>query len=314
MNQDELTPTVNDNISKLSSISQPIPTSQPHPVETPIYKNLVIGGGGFYCFQFFGIIKYLDDNNLLKDINKYIGVSAGTLISLFLIVGYKFCEIENFLMKFDFSKIFDLQFEKIFTEDNFKGLSNGENFSKLIKKFLIKKELDENISFKELYEKTNKEFIVGVTNITEDKVEYLNHINYPDMPVYLALRMSCCLPVIFDPIIYKDNYYLDGALKDNFPIQLIPDEELKYTIGIALYPFKEKYDITNMITIKYLFHLYRTVSSSSLKCKIDMYKDLCKLFIVTITNENLINYKIDENNRKELINLGYEQCKEMFTN
>lgn len=320
MNQDELTPIVNDNISNLSSTSQPTPletptlTSQPPPLETPIYKNLVIGGGGFYCFQFFGIIKYLDDNNLLKDINKYIGVSAGTLISLFLIVGYKFCEIENFLMKFDFAKIFDLQFEKIFTEDNFKGLSNGENFSKLIKKFLIKKEIDENISFKELYEKTNKEFIVGVTNITEDKVEYLNHINYPDMPVYLALRMSCCLPVIFDPIIYKDNYYLDGALKDNFPIQLIPEEELKYTLGIALYPFKEKYDITNMLTIKYLFHLYRTVSSNSLKCKIDMYKDLCKLFIVTITNENLINYKIDENNRKELINLGYEQCKEMFIN
>jgi len=313
MNQDELTPIVNDNISNLSSTSQPTLTSQPPPLETPIYKNLVIGGGGFYCFQFFGIIKYLDDNNLLKDINKYIGVSAGTLICLFLIVGYKYYEIENFLMKFDFSKIFDLQFEKIFTEDNFKGLSNGENFSKLIKKFLIKKEIDENISFKELYEKTNKEFIVGVTNITEDKVEYLNHLNYPDMPVYLALRMSCCLPVIFDPIIYKDNYYLDGALKDNFPIQLIPEDELKYTLGIALYPFKEKYDITNMLTIKYLFHLYRTVSSSSLKCKIDMYKDLCKLFIVTITNENLINYKIDENNRKELINLGYEQCKEMFT-
>jgi hypothetical protein len=39
---------------------------------------------------------------------------------LLLIIGYKFNEIENFLIKFDFSKIFDLQFEKIFTEDNFK--------------------------------------------------------------------------------------------------------------------------------------------------------------------------------------------------
>jgi len=280
----------------------------------PIYKNLVISGGGFYCFQFFGIIKYLDDNNLLKDINKYIGVSAGALINLLIVVGYKFCEIENFLMKFDFSKIFDLKFEKIFAEDNFKGLSNGDNFNKLIKKFLIKKDLDENITFIELYKKTNKYIIIGVTNISEDKVEYLNHENYPDLPIYLALRMTCCIPVIFDPIIYKDNYYIDGCLKDNFPIQLIPEEELKYTIGIAIYPYKNKYDIKEMLTIKYLFHLYRTVSSSYLKDKIDKYKDLCKLFNVTITNENFINYKIDENNRKELFNLGYEQCKEMFTN
>jgi len=291
--------------------SLPIDTILPN---NTIYKNLVISGGGFYCFQFFGIIKYLDDNNLLKDINKYIGVSAGALINLLLVVGYKFCEIENFLMKFDFSKIFDMHFEKIFEEDNFKGLSNGNNFNKLIKKFLIKKDLDENITFSELYKKTNKDIIIGVTNITEDKVEYLNHENYPDMPVYLAIRMTSCLPVIFDPIIYKDNYYLDGGLKDNFPIQLIPEEELKNTIGIALYPFKDKYDIKDMVTIKYLFHLYRTISSSSLKYKIDMYKNRSKLFIVTITNENFINYKIDENNRKELFNLGYEQCKEMFTN
>jgi len=275
----------------------------------PVYKNLIIGGGGFYCFQFFGIIKYLDDNNLLKDINKYIGVSAGALINLLLLIGYKFCEIENFLMKFDFSKIFDLQFEKIFVENNFKGLSNGDNFTKLIKKFLIKKDFNENITLDELYKKTNKDFIIGVTNITEDKVEYLNHVNYPDMPIYLALRMTSCLPVIFDPIIYKENYYIDGGLKDNFPIQLIPEEELKYTAGIVLYPFKEKYDIKNMITIKYLFHLYRTISSSYLKDKIDKYKDCCKLFIVTTSNENFINYKINENNRKELFDLGYEQCR-----
>jgi len=279
----------------------------------PIYKNLIVSGGGFYCFQFFGIIKYLDDNNLLKDINKYIGVSAGSLINLLLIIGYKFCEIENFLMKFDFSKIFDLQFEKIIVEDNFKGLSNGDNFSKLIKKFLIKKEFNENITLSELFKKTNKYFIIGVTNITEDKVEYLNHENYPDLPVYLALRMSSCLPVIFDPIVYNDNYYIDGGLKDNFPIQLIPEEELINTAGIVLYPFKDKYDIANMITIKYLFHLYRTLSSEYIKDKINKYKDLCKLFIVTTSNENFINYKIDENSRIELINLGYEQCKEMFT-
>jgi predicted acylesterase/phospholipase RssA len=107
MNQDNLDPDLNS-IPTENSQQNLTPNSQK---KLPVYKNLVISGGGFNCFQFFGIIKYLDDNNLLKEINKYISVSAGSLISLLLIIGYKFNEIENFLIKFDFSKIFDLQFE-----------------------------------------------------------------------------------------------------------------------------------------------------------------------------------------------------------
>ena len=67
----------------------------------------------------------------------------------------------------------------------------------------------------------NKDFIIGITNITKDRVEYINHLNYPDMPIYLALRITCCIPILYEPILYKDCYYIDGGLKDNFPIQLI---------------------------------------------------------------------------------------------
>jgi len=133
------------------------------------------------------------------------------------------------------------------------------------------------------------------------------------MPVYLALRITCCIPILYEPILYKDCYYIDGGLKDNFPIQLIPDEDLKDTIAIVLSPFKETYDISEMETITFLFHMYRTISSDYIKGKIEKYNDKCKLFIVSTGNQNFINYKIDENNRKELLELGYEQCRKSFT-
>jgi len=281
--------------------------------ESKIFKNLVISGGGSYFFQFYGIIKYLEMSNLLNTITKFVGVSAGSLAIFLIIIGYKYHELENFLIKFDFNKIFDLHFEKILIDEKFKGLTNGENFDKLIKKFLHKKDLDENITLKQLYDKTNKDFIIGITNITKDRVEYINHLNYPDMPVYLALRITCCIPILYEPILYKDCYYIDGGLKDNFPIQLIPDEDLKDTIAIVLSPFKETYDISEMETITFLFHMYRTISSDYIKGKIEKYTDKCKLFIVSTGNQNFINYKIDENNRKELLELGYEQCRKSFT-
>jgi hypothetical protein len=37
--------------------------------------------------------------------------------------------------------------------------------------FLVNKNLDENITLKELYEKTKKKLIIGTTNLTQDNFE-----------------------------------------------------------------------------------------------------------------------------------------------
>jgi predicted acylesterase/phospholipase RssA len=277
------------------------------------FKNLMISGGGFNGFQFFGTIKYLDENNILDNISTYIGISVGSFINLLLIIGYKIDDVEVFLTKFDFSKIFDLKFEKILLEENIKGLTSGENFNKLIKKFLTNKDLNENVTLKELYEKTKKNFIVIVTNITTDKIEYVNYENYPELPVYLALRMTSCIPFFFEPIKYKDNYYIDGVIKDNFPIQLIKEDEISQTIAIVLQTHKEKYDIDTMTTMNYMIHLYKVLANEPMKEKIKKYKNLCKIFIIE-PKINSFNYKLEESYRCELIIDGYNYCKSVFTN
>lgn len=275
------------------------------------YKNLVISGGGFNGYQFFGIIKYLDENNLLNKIDKFIGVSMGSFINLLIIVGYKYSEIERFLINFDYKKIFDLKLEKILTEDNIKGLSNGDNFNKLIKKFLTNKNFNENITFKELFDKTNKNFIIGTTNISTDRGELINHENYPDLPVYVGLRMTSCIPLFFEPIEYNNNYYIDGVMKDNFPIQLIPDEEIQYTIGIVLQSHSDIYNIKEMTSLSYLIHLYRILVNEHMVKKISKYKNLCKIFIVE-PKTNSFNYDLNIDIREELINFGYNYCKNLF--
>jgi len=271
-------------------------------------KNLVIGGGGFNGFQFFGIIKYLQENNLISNVDKYVGVSMGAFISFMLILKYTFVEIEEFLLKFDFSKIFDIKIEKIFTEDNLKGLTHGENFDKLIKKFLINKGFNENITLKDFHEKTKKDFIVCVANITYEKAEYISHIEYPDLPVYKLLRMTSCIPLFFEPIEYNSSFYLDGALKDTIPLQMIPDEDIQNTIGIVLLTCEEKYDIPKMSTIGYLTHIHRTLVNEPIVTKINKYKDKCKIFVVKSIVSSY-DYSIGSNIRIELINNGYDLCK-----
>jgi len=275
------------------------------------FDTLIVSGGGFNGLQFLGIIKYLEEKNLLIKINKFIGVSMGAFINLLVIVGYKFKDIENFITKFDFSKIFDLKFEKIITEDNIKGLTNGENFDKLIKKFLNNKELKENITFKELYEITKKNYIIIVTNLTQDKIEIINHENYPNLPIYIGLRMTSCIPIFFEPIEYNNNFYVDGVMKDNFPIQILNDEEISKTLGIVLQLEQSEYDVKNMTTYSYLLHLYRVLTNEPIRNKIKKYKELCKLFIIN-PKINSFNFQIKNEERIELINYGYELCKSLI--
>jgi NTE family protein len=275
------------------------------------YKNIVISGGGFNGFQFFGIIKYLEENNLINNLNKYIGVSMGGFINFLLLIGYKYSEVEKFLINFNFSKIFDLKIENILVDDNFKGLSKGDNFNKLIKKFIKNKGLDENITLKELFEKTNKQFIVGVTNITLNKVEYISHETNPDLPVYLLLRMSSCIPIFFDPVLYNENYYIDGVMKDNFPIQLINENEYNNTIGIVLSTKKNSYDIPNMSSIDYLIHLYRVVINEPIDNKILKYINLIKILVID-PSINSYDYNLTKETRETLIEKGYIYCKNCF--
>ena len=119
--------------------------------------------------------------------------------------------------------------------------------------------------------------------------------------------MSSCIPIFFEPVEYNNSFYIDGVLKDNFPIQLIPDEELKSTIGIVLYTSQDSYDVSNMSSVEYLIHLYRVIVNEPVQIKINKYKSLLKLFILKpITNS--YNYELDNSARSELIQIGYKYC------
>jgi predicted acylesterase/phospholipase RssA len=46
---------------------------------------------------------------------------------------------------------------------------------------------------------------------------YLSHENYPELELWMAIRMSSSFPFYFCPILYKNKYYIDGGAWDNYP-------------------------------------------------------------------------------------------------
>ena len=88
--------------------------------------------------------------------------------------------------------------------------------------------------FKNKTIKFNKK-LIGVTyNLTFDKMELLSVDDTPDLNCIEAAKMTSNLPFLFEKCKYNDNYYLDGGIINNFPIDLAKNIGNKI-LGVVTY-------------------------------------------------------------------------------
>ena len=293
----------NDSEKELEEISKDIESKE---IENKNkFKYLVISGGGMYGISFIGAIKYLEEIEI-NEFEEYCGVSAGSMVSLLSIIGVGYKELYNFYMNYDLNKLVDIDLESIL--ENY-GLLKGNKIIKLLSIFMKYKKINPEITMKELYELTSKKLIIGVTNLTKIKGEYISYENYPDMPVLLAIKASISAPFLFEPLIYNGNYYVDGGISDNFPMHLYKGEKEKYTIGMKIYSDYEKCEIKSLldyceairlIIFKTIEHIPNIGLENIIYIKTD---EIDGDFI------NFINFEMEKEVIKKMLNIGYEAAK-----
>jgi predicted patatin/cPLA2 family phospholipase len=133
-------------------------------------------------------------------------------------------------------------------------------------------------------------------------------MNFPNLPVCKAILMSCSIPLIFQPISWEDDLYVDGALIDNFPLFTIPHNEIIYTLGVET-SIKHCTDISCSDIYDYLINIYKIITQTN-----KIYKNFN---IITISiDPNIISSSIDINlsvdNKIQLINEGYNQASKIY--
>jgi predicted acylesterase/phospholipase RssA len=176
-------------------------------------ETICIGSGGLKGITFVSALNNLEKNNYLSlnNIKKYTGISVGSIICILLIVGYKLDEIIDIVINLDYNEIKpDISLDLII--ENF-GFDNGENIINFLKNLILKKiNKNDDITFLELYNITNKEFYVATTNFSKNKEKIFNFKDTPNVSVFMAIRMSISIPIIFTPVLFENDYYVDGAL------------------------------------------------------------------------------------------------------
>ena len=272
------------------------------PLDIKNIKNIVFAGGGARIFSHFGFIKALEENNLLKSIENYIGTSIGSLTALCIILGYTTEQLINIFSRIDLLKTIDIDADNLFNYFTNFGLDNGERYIRIIH-ILIKKKLGQSsITFKELYNKTNKKLAICVTNLSRMKSEIFDIETQPDMDIVLAIRMSCCYPYVFTPVKFNDDLYVDGGVLNNYPINYFL-HDIDRTIGISntTSELREKVDLSDILS--YTLGIINCMS-------IDKQRDVTRMYqnntVLMECMTDPINFTLTNNEKEKMVNEGYE--------
>tara|TARA_A100001015_G_scaffold286639_1_gene355568 strand:+ start:1719 stop:2603 length:885 start_codon:yes stop_codon:yes gene_type:complete len=284
-----------------------------------VIKNLVLSGGGPNGLSQFGAIKNLSQDTIdINDIENIYATSIGTVLSILLAIKIDMVDIEEYLIKKNWSKSFLHNTNEILYLDNEKGLISHNFIKEILECFYNSKDIDININFKDLYEISKKNLHFYSIKLNDYTLTEFSYKTTPDMPVILACIASCSLPPIFGPVLYNNEYYIDGGFLNNYPINsCLNSTKCKHEeiLGIRVRG-KQAFEYNNIEKDNFANYL----------CKITgdlIGKNMTDDFQIDISNNLVIDTEFETTNiklwdsfandiefRKKLITNGYKLADE----
>lgn len=186
--------------------------------------GLSLGGGGAKGAYQVGVLKALEEFNLLESIKMISGVSIGALNAYFYLGSGKV------------QSVYDAwQY----------GINNNPFKDKLLPwdkekrgfySFDIVRKMADKYSSLEVFKNNGKEFYVVLTKVNEPQLRYLLrkslrektvvYLNDKENPLEYVIS-SAAIPIVFGFHKIDDDYYIDGGFSDNNPIDVLIDNGAK---------------------------------------------------------------------------------------
>ncbi len=169
-------------------------------------NDLCIGGGGIDGISFIGALEYIHQNKLL-DLKRFYGCSIGSLIGILYISGFSPTRILSTIINLDATRFVKYDFSNINTNNS---LLDNKALVTLINN------LDEHkdITIKQFSDKYGVDINIYATNINTDEYTSFNKENFPEIILKDAILASMSVPFIFPPVKIRENYYIDGCIKN----------------------------------------------------------------------------------------------------
>lgn len=273
------------------------------------YDTIVLSGGSAKGIVTMGALQCMYDSKMLCNVKTYIGTSAGAMICYLLAIGYTPIEIMVYICTHQLLE--KLQHFNIVAMINGAGASSFNDLHEHLEKMTIAK-IGYLPTFADLRDKYGKVLICSTHNLTKHKTEYMGPHTSPLLPCITALRMSANLPLIFEKYKYGDSYYIDGAVSDNFPIQL-GDEMGNKIIGLCIGVEEDNFNDTEGAGIlEYIYKLMFIPISQAIEYKIEKCSEKCKIIRLNYNKLKVFNFNINSTEKLEMFSSGYQQAENSF--
>jgi predicted acylesterase/phospholipase RssA len=192
------------------------------------YSGLCLGAGSAGGYYTLGALHYLYTSlpERMSQIKYYTGTSVGSIIVTMLAIGYTPMELFSYICKFDIGMVLNpnLDFKKAFETW---GMISSQTWTEYLTSMVVYKwnqrfQEYKVPTYKEVYDKTGNIIICPSYKIhpNPEKI-YSNPIQTPNLSIVDGMRMSSCIPGVFEKCEIEDSLYIDGAFFDSCPAEYL---------------------------------------------------------------------------------------------
>jgi NTE family protein len=190
---------------------------------------LVLGGGAARGFAHVGVIRALEQERI--PIDMIVGTSVGSLIGAIYASDANSFELEWTAFTLEKEHIFDYG---IMSAVMGMGPVKGDKLEGFVKARIRTP----------LVEQLKVPFAAVATDLNRGTRVILDR-----GPVFKAIRASCSIPGIFEPLAYEGKLLVDGGVVENIPISVAREKGADIVIAVDISENVTNFKITNMLDV-----------------------------------------------------------------
>ena len=244
-------------------------------------SGLALSGGGIRCIAHLGILKAFEENNIRISIIS--GTSAGAMIGALYSHGYR--------PEFILEKIISTRFFKILRPSwSMQGMLNMDKIGDLLAELLPEND----------FSALKIPLIIAVTNLKKGITEY-----FDSGKLIMPILCSSCIPVVFNPVQFNGNLYIDGGILNNLPAQPLTSRT-DFIIGSHCNPIDDNYERRGFKTL-----IERTMLMA-INGNVKISKPLCSILIEPSELKKFGGFEL--NKADKIFTIGYKAGKKIIEN
>jgi len=185
-----------------------------------VIKHIVICGGGPTGLLSYGAAKHLAQQGFwtYDTLETIYGTSIGALIGAMLCLKHEWSTLDDYIVKRPWDRVIVESLE-VFELFSCKGMTKPKLLDDIMQPLLESKNLTLSVTLREFYEHSRISLNMFTVELNAFRKVQLSHVTHPDLPLMDAIKMSSCVPMLFQPIVRDDCCYIDGAIMANYPLR-----------------------------------------------------------------------------------------------